>query len=69
MSDDGPGVPAERVADLFVPFARWGASESTGLALVISRSIVEAHAGSLEYRPADNGNGHAFVVTLPHGER
>jgi signal transduction histidine kinase len=70
VSDDGPGVPAERVADLFVPFARWGgASDSTGLGLAISRGIVEAHGGSLEYRPAETGNGHAFVVTLPRGDR
>jgi len=70
VSDDGPGVPAERVADVFVPFARWGgASDSTGLGLAISRGIVEAHGGLLEYWPADNGNRHAFVVALPHGER
>jgi signal transduction histidine kinase len=70
VSDEGPGVPAERVTDLFVPFARWGgASNSTGLGLAISRGIVEAHGGSLEYRPAENGNRHAFVVTLPPGDR
>lgn len=70
VSDEGPGVPAERVTDLFVPFARWGgASDSTGLGLAISRGIVEAHGGSLEYRPAENGNRHAFVVTLPPGDR
>ncbi|MFL5931069.1 MAG: sensor histidine kinase [Gaiellaceae bacterium] len=69
VSDDGPGVLAERVADLFVPFARWGgASDSTGLGLAISRGNVEAHGGSLEYRSAENGVGHAFVVTLPPGD-
>jgi signal transduction histidine kinase len=69
ISDEGAGVPADRVADLFVPFARWGgASDSTGLGLAISRGIVEAHGGSLEYRPAENGVVHAFVVTLPHGD-
>jgi signal transduction histidine kinase len=69
VSDEGPGVPPDRVDDLFVPFARWGgASDSTGLGLAISRGIVEAHGGSLEYRPAENGVGHAFVVTLPPGD-
>jgi signal transduction histidine kinase len=68
VTDEGPGVPADRVADLFVPFARWGgASDSTGLGLAISRGIVEAHGGSLDYRPAENGTPHAFVVTLPAG--
>jgi signal transduction histidine kinase len=69
VSDEGAGVPPDRVADLFVPFARWGgASNSTGLGLAISRGIVEAHGGSLEYRPSENGAGHAFVVTLPRGD-
>jgi signal transduction histidine kinase len=68
VSDEGPGVPHERIRELFLPFARWGgASESTGLGLAIARGIVEAHGGSLEYRPADNGSSHAFVVTLPAG--
>jgi signal transduction histidine kinase len=69
VSDEGEGVPADRVADLFIPFARWGGrSDSTGLGLAISQGIVEAHGGSLEYRPAQNGAGHAFVVTLPRGD-
>jgi signal transduction histidine kinase len=69
ISDEGAGVPPDRVADLFVPFARWGgARDSTGLGLAISRGIVEAHGGSLEYRPAENGIVHAFVVTLPRGD-
>jgi signal transduction histidine kinase len=69
VSDEGEGVPADRVADLFIPFARWGGrSDSTGLGLAISQGIVEAHGGSLEYRPAQSGAGHAFVVTLPRGD-
>ena len=66
VCDDGPGVPANRRADLFVPFARWGHShESTGLGLAIAQGIVRAHDGTLEYRPPAGGRPHAFVVTLP----
>ena len=66
VTDEGPGVPADRVAELFVPFARWGeAKDSTGLGLAIARGIIQAHGGSLEYRQAENGTPHAFVVALP----
>jgi signal transduction histidine kinase len=66
VTDEGPGVPADRVGELFVPFARWGeAKDSTGLGLAIARGIIEAHGGSLEYRQAENGTPHAFVVALP----
>jgi signal transduction histidine kinase len=66
VTDEGPGVPADRVGELFVPFAHWGeAKDSTGLGLAIARGIIEAHGGSLEYRQAENGTPHAFVVALP----
>jgi len=68
VSDEGSEIPAERVAQLFVPFARWGSSrESTGLGLAVARRIVEAHGGSLTYRPPAPDRPHAFVVTVPRG--
>ena len=68
VTDEGDGVPTDRVGELFVPFAHWGeAAESTGLGLAIARGIIEAHGGSLEYRQAENGTPHAFVTTLPAG--
>ena len=68
VSDEGAEIPPERVAQLFVPFARWGSSrESTGLGLAVARRIVEAHGGSLTYRPPVPGRPHAFVVTVPRG--
>ncbi len=67
VSDDGPReIPEERASDLFVPFARdRGDARGTGLGLAIARGLAEAHAGSLTYRPRDNGRPHAFVLTLP----
>ena len=65
VSDEGPGVPRERVGDLFVPFARTSDAQGTGLGLAIARAIAEAHGGSLVYRPRQNGRRHAFVVSLP----
>jgi signal transduction histidine kinase len=68
VTDEGPGVPRERVGDLFVPFARSSEAHGTGLGLAIARGIMEAHGGSLTYRPRRNGRHHAFVVSLPRAE-
>ena len=63
---DGGRIPADRVSELFVPFARWGSrGDSTGLGLAIARGIVHAHGGTLYYRPGGGDAEHAFVVTLP----
>jgi signal transduction histidine kinase len=42
VSDDGPGVPADKREALFVPFGAGG-----GLGLSIARRIVELHGGSI----------------------
>jgi signal transduction histidine kinase len=66
VSDEGPGMPSERAAELFLPFARASESSSgTGLGLAIARALTEAHGGSLTYRPGNDGLPHAFVVSLP----
>jgi len=61
--DTGPGVDpaiAQRIFDAFCTTKQQG----TGLGLAISRSIIQAHRGRLEYRPAAP-HGACFVVTLP----
>jgi signal transduction histidine kinase len=66
VSDEGKGVPEDQVQQLFVPFSRTSThTDSSGLGLAISRRIAEAHGGTLDYRPAENGRGHAFVLELP----
>jgi PAS domain S-box-containing protein len=63
VSDDGPGVPAQRRAELFGRFARLGQSgPGMGLGLYISREIARAHGGDL--RLVD-GPGATFVLALP----
>ncbi len=63
VTDNGVGIPEERLATLFEPFATWK-SEGMGLGLSISRSLVEAHGGRLT---AENvqGGGARFRFTLP----
>ena len=61
--DTGPGVDpamAQRMFDAFCTTKQQG----TGLGLAISRSIIQAHRGRLEYRPA-TPHGACFVATLP----
>jgi two-component system, LuxR family, sensor kinase FixL len=61
--DTGPGVDpaiALRMFDAFCTTKQQG----TGLGLAISRSIIQAHRGRLEYRPAAP-HGACFIVTLP----
>lgn len=69
VDDDGPGVPADRRAEIFERFsraddARGVAAGGTGLGLAIVREVVERHGGTVEL-DADHHPGARFVVTLP----
>jgi PAS domain S-box-containing protein len=65
--DTGPGVPAEKLEQLFVPFERLGAEQSdvegTGLGLALSRRLVEAMGGELRVR-STVGAGSTFTIDL-----
>jgi two-component system OmpR family sensor kinase len=68
VTDDGPGIPEERRADLFERFARGDssrsrASGSTGLGLAIVRAVVDAHGGEVTVT-SEPGNT-VFRVELP----
>jgi two-component system sensor histidine kinase KdpD len=64
--DSGPGIPAERRGEVFVPFQRLGDTDNTtgvGLGLALSKGFVEAMGGTLE--PEDTpGGGLTMVVAL-----
>jgi len=66
ISDEGPGVAAERKAELFRPFSRQHGTgrESVGLGLAIAADICRAHRGSVgvDDRP---GGGAVFWMELP----
>jgi signal transduction histidine kinase/CheY-like chemotaxis protein len=60
MRDDGPGIPAERLAQVGEPFNRLGAEgrgvEGTGIGLSIVKALVEAMDGSFTVEsPAGGG--------------
>ncbi len=69
VRDTGPGVPRDRVDDIFEPFVQLGRSlstgpEGTGLGLAISRDLARAMDGdvTLETEP---GVGSLFTLSLP----
>ena len=65
VADEGPGIPLDRVGDVFRKFARLERSKKgVGLGLFISRRLARAHGGDLHYRRRQP-NGSEFVVTLP----
>ena len=63
VSDTGRGLSESTKADLFVPFTSTKAS-GLGVGLSISRSIIEAHYGSISAQ-ANAGAGATFRFTLP----
>ncbi|HWI12847.1 MAG TPA: DUF4118 domain-containing protein [Burkholderiales bacterium] len=68
VCDRGPGVPrdAERLFQQFERGERESATPGVGLGLAISRTIVEAHGGTLGARNRADG-GACFMFTLPLG--
>lgn len=60
--DTGDGVPEQRIGELFEPFFTCK-PEGTGLGLVLSRAIVEAHEGQLTYERRQ-GRTH-FIACFP----
>lgn len=63
IADNGPGIPPALRSALFEPLNS-GKSQGMGFGLSISRSIVEAHGGSIEARDGESG-GTTIVIVLP----
>ncbi|HSV37342.1 MAG TPA: ATP-binding protein [Nocardioidaceae bacterium] len=65
VTDDGPGIPEEKLDLLFAPFERLGAEqtgvEGTGIGLVLSRGLTEAMGGTLGLE-STMGRGSTFWV-------
>ncbi|MBV9828383.1 MAG: hypothetical protein JO001_22355 [Alphaproteobacteria bacterium] len=63
VSDNGPGVSEEILETLFHPFATTKA-HGMGMGLSISRTIIEAHGGTLHLAKSPR-SGATFVFDLP----
>jgi signal transduction histidine kinase len=65
VRDDGPGIAAEHLSQVFEPFYSTKSSgDGTGLGLSMSRRIVGEHGGSIEVESTE-GEGACFRVRLP----
>jgi signal transduction histidine kinase len=60
VSDNGPGIPADKLASIFDPYFTTK-SEGSGLGLWIAQQIVTAHGGALQ---AQNGASGGAVLTM-----
>ena len=68
VEDTGPGIPADKLEAIFVPFVQVGRAlnqprEGAGLGLSISRGLVEAMGGTLTVASTP-GVGSTFTVSL-----
>jgi signal transduction histidine kinase len=69
VTDDGPGIPADELDQIFERFHRLDQSRSrdrggSGLGLAIARAITEAHGGSIRADSAPGG-GATFTISIP----
>lgn len=68
ISDTGDGIPEDIITNLFTKFYRGGemkaTTRGTGLGLYISRTIIEAHGGTISVA-STVGKGTTFSFTLP----
>ena len=63
VSDSGSGIPADKLAQVFEPFFT-SKQSGMGLGLPISRTIIEAHGGSIRAQNDPDG-GATFCFSLP----
>jgi signal transduction histidine kinase len=61
--DTGPGIPAEKHAEIFRPYVT-GRKGGSGLGLAVTRRIVEEHGGRIDLF-SEPGKGSDFMVRLP----
>ncbi|MNN69221.1 Sensor protein ZraS [compost metagenome] len=54
VTDQGPGVAAERLDEIFTPFTT-SKADGLGLGLSMSRSLIEGFGGSLWARAGEHG--------------
>ncbi len=72
VQDNGSGIPAEHLPNIFERFYRVDGSRTrstggAGLGLAIVRQLVEAHGGKV-WVESQVGQGARFIFTLPVAE-
>jgi signal transduction histidine kinase len=72
VRDNGSGIPADKLEDIFRPFVSTKGSRGTGLGLAVSRKILREHGGDIIVL-SQVGEGSSFFLrlslrTLSHGD-
>ncbi len=62
--DNGGGIPADKLADIFKPFVSTKGARGTGLGLAVSRKVLREHGGDIVVQ-SEVGRGSVFVLRLP----
>jgi signal transduction histidine kinase len=63
ISDTGPGIPDDRIDEIFSPFVSYKDS-GFGLGLAISKRIIDNHGGKIGIQ-STSSEGTTFTITLP----
>jgi signal transduction histidine kinase len=67
IADSGTGIPAGDLDRIFEPFYSTKPSgKGSGLGLMVARTIVEEHGGSIEAQ-SEEGSGTEFIIRIPLG--
>ena len=64
VSDQGPGVAAERMGEIFEPYKTFGGRGGSGLGLAIARAVTELMGGEIGVE-TETSEGATFFVRLP----
>jgi signal transduction histidine kinase len=67
ISDNGCGIPQERLDEICKPFVTYS-QRGTGLGLALVRSIVEDHGGSIHFE-SQEGEGTTVTISLPLNQK
>ena len=73
VTDSGAGIPADEMEKIFKPFEKTsvkksGGEKSTGLGMLITRKIIEAHKGRI-WVESPQGQGAKFGFEIPFKKR
>lgn len=62
--DNGVGIEADQISEIFNPFLSTKGSRGTGLGLAVSRKILREHGGDITVQSQVN-RGSRFILRLP----
>ncbi|MBL8799730.1 MAG: GAF domain-containing protein [Planctomycetia bacterium] len=64
VTDNGTGIPLNKVAEIFKPFVSTKGAKGTGLGLAVSRKVLREHGGDILVQ-SQPGKGTRMILRLP----